>query len=298
MQRHVARSLTVIVVVGFAVVSVLAEAAEPPVSGVFKGNGKDAKIAFVSAHRREPFNDKPSLVLVFTEKDHSKDAKPDFRAAFGNFGSALIISVHEDGGIFGCEVAHSALKGTFSSLGRIKMSDFKIADGKIQGQLATEGQVETFGQTWEVNLKFVTTAPAAVAQPTSTPAAADKPLAKQPGDRPSASPRSKKPAPAQPAEALSVKDLPLPKDAKDVQFKTLVEQIVFKSPSDVKTLAAALAQSLQQQGWTRPSPDLVTANSAILNRAKGDATLTLMVKPAEGGSHVTIFSSGLSWEDK
>ena len=46
---------------------------KPSVTGVFKGNGKDAKLAYVSAHWREPFGDKPSIALVFTEKDHSKD---------------------------------------------------------------------------------------------------------------------------------------------------------------------------------------------------------------------------------
>ncbi len=62
---------------------------KPSVTGVFKGNGKEAKVAYVSAHWREPFNDEPSIVLVFTEKDHSKDKKPDFNAAFSKFGSAL-----------------------------------------------------------------------------------------------------------------------------------------------------------------------------------------------------------------
>ena len=82
---------------------------KPSVTGVFKGNGKDAKLAYVSAHWREPFGDKPSIVLVFTEKDHSKDKKPDFNAGFGKFGSALIVSLHEDGDIFGCQVvAHRA----------------------------------------------------------------------------------------------------------------------------------------------------------------------------------------------
>jgi len=81
---------------------------KPSVTGVFKGNGKEAKLAYLSARWREPFGDKPSMDLVFTEKDHSKDNKPDFNAAFGKFGSALIISLHDDGEIFGCEVVHSA----------------------------------------------------------------------------------------------------------------------------------------------------------------------------------------------
>ena len=129
---------------------------KPTVTGVFKGNGKEAKVAYVSAHWREPFGDQPSIVLVFTEKDHSKDKKPDFNAAFEKFGSALIISLHEDGGIFGCQVVHAAhTKKGFSSIGSIKTNNFKFEDGKVEGELTTDGQVDTFGETWEVNLKFV-----------------------------------------------------------------------------------------------------------------------------------------------
>ena len=116
---------------------------KPSVTGVFKGNGKDAKLAYVSAHWREPFGDKPSIVLVFTEKDHSKDKKPDFNAGFGKFGSALIVSLHEDGDIFGCEVAHSALQHkNFSSIGKIQTNNFEYADGKVQGELTTEGPTD------------------------------------------------------------------------------------------------------------------------------------------------------------
>ena len=129
---------------------------KPTVTGVFKGNGKDAKLAYVSAHWREPFGDKPSIVLVFTEKDHSKDKKPDFNAGFGKFGSALIVSLHEDGDIFGCEVAHSALKHqNFSSIGKINTNDFEYADGQVKGELTTDGAADVFGETWEVNVKFV-----------------------------------------------------------------------------------------------------------------------------------------------
>jgi hypothetical protein len=129
---------------------------KPSVTGVFKGNGKDAKMACVSAHWREPFSNKPSMVLVFTEKDHSKDKKPDFDAAFGKFGSALIISLHENGDIFGCQVVHTAhQKQGFSSIGTIKTNNFQFADGKVEGELTTDGQAEVFGETWEVNLKFV-----------------------------------------------------------------------------------------------------------------------------------------------
>jgi hypothetical protein len=138
----------------------LAAAADPPVSGKFTGDGKEAKLAFVSAHKGEPLADKPTIQLVFTEKDHSKDAKPRIKAGFGDYGSALIITVYADGKIVGCEVAHTAHKMPgFSSLGSIAMSDFKMADAKISGKIKTEGEVETFKQKWQVDITFETKAP-------------------------------------------------------------------------------------------------------------------------------------------
>jgi hypothetical protein len=34
------------------------------------------------------------------------------------------------------------------------MSAFKAKDGKIEGKIATDGEQKTFGQTWEVDIKF------------------------------------------------------------------------------------------------------------------------------------------------
>ena len=129
---------------------------KPTVTGVFKGNGKEAKLAYVSARWVEPFSGKPGIELVFTEKDHLKEKKPDMGATFGRFGSALIISLHEDGQIYGCQVVHSAhQKKGFSSIGNLEATDFTYEDGKVEGELTTNGQVDTFGETWEVNIKFV-----------------------------------------------------------------------------------------------------------------------------------------------
>lgn len=135
-------------------------AADPPVSGKFTGNGKEAKLAFVSAHKGELFEDKPTIKFVFTEKDHSKEKQPHIKAGFGHFGSALIITVNPDGKIIGCEVSHTAhsMPG-FSSLGKINMSDYKVADGKITGKIKTDGVVDTFKQKWEVDIKFEVKAP-------------------------------------------------------------------------------------------------------------------------------------------
>ncbi len=273
---------------------------KPTVTGVFKGNGKEAKLAYVSAHWREPFGDKPSIALVFTEKDHSKDKKPDFNAGFGKFGSALVISLHEDGDIFGCEVAHSALKHkNFSSIGTIKTNDFEYADGQVKGELTTDGPVDVFGETWEVNLKFLAPLgpipkqfqPAAPKEPEEE--ATDKPAATEPTTE-----LSEKAAPEPAKDQLNVKDLALTKDATDVDYKALVEHITFKSNAKVKSVCTELTANLKAQGWTKDGSDLVTPASAILKRKRGDAGLTIFVKPEGGGSEVKMFTEGLSWDEK
>ena len=273
---------------------------KPSVTGLFKGNGKEAKLGHVSARWREPFSDKPSMVLVFTEKDHSKDKKPDFNAGFGKFGSALVVSLHEDGEIFGCEVAHSALKHqNFSSIGKIRTNNFEYADGQVKGELTTDGQAEVFGETWDVNVKFV--APLGEIPKEFQPAAS-KETEKEATDKPAitepTTELTEKAAPKPAKDQLNVKDLALTKDAADVDYKALVEHVLFKSKANVKSVCAELSANLKTQGWTKDGSDLITPASAILKRKRGDAALTIFVKPESGGSQVQIFTEGLSWDEK
>jgi hypothetical protein len=273
---------------------------KPSVTGVFKGNGKDAKLAYVSAHWREPFGDKPSIVLVFTEKDHSKDKKPDFNAGFGKFGSALIVSLHEDGDIFGCEVAHTALKHqNFSSIGKINTNDFEYADGQVKGELTTDGAADVFGETWEVNVKFV--APLGEIPKEFQPAASKEPEQETTDKQVTTEPTtelSEKAAPKPAQDKLNVKDLALTKDASEVEYKALVEQLGFKSKANVKSACAELSANLKAQGWTKQGSDLITPASAILKRKRGDADLTIFVKPESGGSNVKMMTEGLAWDEK
>jgi hypothetical protein len=274
----------------------------PTVTGMFKGNGKEAKLAYVSAHWREPFDDKPSMALLFTEKDHSKVKKPDFDAGFGKFGSALIISVFEDGNIFSCQVVHSAHKKQgFSSVGQIRTDNFKFEDGKVEGGVVTDGQLEFFGDTWEVNLKFVVPLGEIpkefqVAESKKTDETnADKPKQQTSDDEEVPTEKST----SQPAkDQLKVKDLSLTKDASDLEYKAAVEHVIFKSKANTKAVCAELAANLKAQGWTNDGSDLITPASSILKRKRGGAALTIFVKPDGGGSQVTIFTEGLSWDEK
>jgi hypothetical protein len=276
---------------------------KPSVTGLFKGNGKEAKLAYVSAHWREPFDDKPSIALVFTEKDHSKNPKPDFDAAFGKFGSALIISVFEDGNIFGCQVVHSAHKKQgFSSVGQIRTNNFKFEEGKVEGELVTDSQLEFFGETWEVSLKFVAPLgeiPKEFQVPDSKKS--DEPKTDK-SDKQStqddSDDDSEKPATKPAGDQLKVKDLAVTKDATDVEYKAVVEHVLFKSKSNVKAVCAELTANLKAQGWTNDGSDLITPASSILKRKRGDAALTIFVKPDGGGSQVQIFTEGLAWDEK
>jgi len=250
----------------------------------------------VSAHWREPFGDKPSIVLVFTEKDHSKDKKPDFNAGFGKFGSALIVSLHEDGDIFGCEVAHSALKHqNFSSIGKINTNDFEYADGQVKGELTTDGAADVFGETWEVNVKFV--APLGEIPKEFQPAA-PKEAEQETTDKQVTTGLTEKTAPKPAQDKLKVKDLALTKDASDFEYKQLVEQLTFKSKTNVKSFCAELAANLKAQGWIKQGSDLITPGSSILKRKRADAELTIFVHPENGGSKVQIMSEGLAWDEK
>ena len=273
---------------------------KPSVTGVFKGNNKDAKLAYVSAHWREPFGDNPSIVLVFTEKDHSKDKKPDFNAGFGKFGSALVVSLHEEGDIFGCEVAHAALKHqNFSSIGKINTNDFEYADGQVKGELSTDGPADVFGETWEVDLKFL--APLGEISKEFQPVASKEPdqeTTDKQAISDSTTELSEKAAPKAAQEKFNVKDLALTKDASDIEYKALVEQFSFKSKANVKSVCAELATNLKTQGWTKQGSDLITPASAILKRKRGDAELTMFVKPESGGSKIQVMTQGLAWDEK
>lgn len=125
------------------------------ISGRYLGNGKEAKLAFVSAYVREGLSGKPAVVVVMTEKDHSASKRPTFDADFGRFGSALTISVHRtDSGIFSCQVAHQALKRTpVSVLGTIKAVGVSFEGERIKARFTSNGPDKFFDDTFEIDVQ-------------------------------------------------------------------------------------------------------------------------------------------------
>ena len=269
---------------------------KPSVAGKFIGDGKAAAIQFVLVEEHEEFSGKPGLTLIFTEKDPAKAKKPSWDAGFGKLGSALVLSVFYDGQIFGCEVAHSANKKSgFSSVGEIKMTEFKVAGGNVTGHVSTGGTLEAFGQKWEVDLTFAAPLPeklrTAGGAPTKPEATTPKP-----GETPAKPAKTPKAAKVAAIPTISAKSLPLPKDARDVQFKALVKQIHLTSGQSVAAVTSELSAALKQQGWKEGRGELKGPKNAILNRELGDAKLTIMIQPAPAGSTVKIFADGLNWD--
>ncbi|RBP45882.1 hypothetical protein DES53_102266 [Roseimicrobium gellanilyticum] len=267
---------------------------KPVVSGTFLGDGKDGKIQYLVVQTREPFSDQPAIRLVFTEKDPSSSKKPDFDAAFKKLGSALVISVHKDGGIFGCDVVHTAhSKSPFSSIGKIKMKEFKVTETHASGTLSTGGTQEFFDQKWDVELTFSAPLPKGAfaateeePKPAATPASSSKKMAQE-GD-------NEKPA-ASTGPQLPVAQLPLPAAARDVEYKKVVGHITFRSDESVSAVATDFSKKLKQQGWKDQPGSLIGKTNAIIKRKLNGADLTIMIQPEGKGCTAKVFTQGLDW---
>ncbi|CAN5859439.1 hypothetical protein BH11VER1_BH11VER1_40790 [soil metagenome] len=255
------------------------------VKGKFLGDGKDGKIQYLVVQTRESFSDKAAIKLVFTEKNPSASKKPDFDAAFKELGSALILSVFKDGGIFGCEVAHTSHeKSPFTALGEIKITDFTVTDTQVSGHVITPGELEAFGQRWEVDLTFSAPLPKGAFAAVSEPAPEAKKMEKDTPEEPVAT-----------GPQMPVGELPLPTAALEVAYNQTVEHIAFRSDSSVSTVANDFSAKLKKQGWKEGPGGLMSKASAILKRTRNGAELTIMVQPAGKGCTVKVFTEGLDW---
>src|SRR5262249_15701557 len=160
-------------------------------------------------------------------------------------------------------------------------------------ELTTNGQAEALGETWETKLKFV--APLGEIPKEYQVSETKKEETKEAETKPSMTEDADQDAESKSAAGgLKAKDLALTKDASDVQYNPVVEQLQFKSKSPVKSVCAELATNLKGQGWTNDGPDLINPGSSILKRKHGEASVTIFVKPDSGGSEVKIMTEGLS----
>lgn len=132
--------------------------AEKAFDGVYRVNGKDAKLAYAFAQKGEAFHDMPVYVLIFSEKDAHQDSNADADARAGKFGDALVVKVCKtDWGwdVIGNNFVHAGLTGgSASGSGQVRAQDITLAGGEIRGTLKTNPGEKIVGQPLEINLRF------------------------------------------------------------------------------------------------------------------------------------------------
>jgi hypothetical protein len=302
MQRTASLLLVIMVVISFASSLAAAEPAkknpEPPQAlatgksceGTLKLGGKTFKLEHVVVYRTKIFDDEGIAVLVSDTPipvDKLKTALRDGKGSddsFNLFQPHAKVTFNKEGKV---QFSNSYGGNTSLSVSGPSLSgELNLDGGRARGNIRLEPGDEK-GHKGSFDARFDVAMLVTPPLPETKPADEDSPKAKK------ANRKSK----SAPAGTVNVRDLPMPKDATHVEYKKLVEHIGFESASSVTTLAAFLSQKLEEQGWTKPDSDLVTAKSAILKRERGEANLTIFIKPSANGSKVTIMSEGLSWED-
>ena len=126
------------------------------VSGRYVGNGKEAKLSFISAWPRDPFSGKDTIVIVVTEKDHAKSKKPWFDAGFGEFGAALQFKLTlPDAKLIGTEVGHPGLKRSPVSVSgsSIQAEGVTITGKRVEGRFFTPKPGTFFDDVFEIDMK-------------------------------------------------------------------------------------------------------------------------------------------------
>lgn len=147
----------------FACVSAHALAAGSSFSGTYRVNGKDAKLAHITAMAGGCFHDGVGILL--TEKE--VQAKPDenfgdisFKAQMSSFGDAIAVQIcarHDTWEVDHTNLNHSAVKpaaGTWDK--QLKVEGMTVANGEYSGHLVSIKDAKLYddGQPLEVNITF------------------------------------------------------------------------------------------------------------------------------------------------
>jgi len=92
------------------------------------------------------------------------------------------------------------------------------------------------------------------------------------------------------------KDLPLPKNATEIEYDDFFESIEMKSPSDVKTLADTLSQELVERKWTKAATEYDLETFVRMTFTHGKSSLEIDIRAEDNGSEVAIRTKGMQWD--
>lgn len=259
-----------------------------PCKGTLEIDGKTYKLQYAVAYAVRVF-DKDAVAVIFSEVGIPVDKlRASLRESgnddkFFHFKPHMTVTFDKSGEPMFCN--GYADNNSISVSGPKLTGKLAVKDGRARGDAALASDPESKHKN---SFKVPAFDLAMLVVPKSEAAAPEKPA------------KSEEPkADAEPGLApIASRKLPLPDGATDVEYKKLVENIRCKCPKDLKATADEMTKKLAEQGWKTDGHDLVGPASAILKRTRGDATLTIFVKPIQaGGSTLQIMSKGLAWDD-
>ncbi|MEK6261800.1 MAG: hypothetical protein AABP62_24645 [Planctomycetota bacterium] len=309
MCRHVASLLSMVWVMGVVVELLAQEAPKSPATvaakgsqGTFSIGGGTYKLMHAVAYEAKVFDDEYMIhVLASSEPIAVEKLKTALRDGKGSddkfitFQPQVKLTFNKKSGeVSFCNA--NAKGSSISVSGGGLTGTLAVKEGRVIGKAALKSDKGDDRGSFDVqfDLELI----AAIIVPDDKPTKKEKSKGTTKGKEDSSDEDSKPKKGKATADSINVYDLPIPKDATDIERKKLVEHIHFKSPSDVKTVTDFLIKQFDEQKWSKTGADLAAPKSSILNRTKGASSLTIFVKPGDKGSTVTIMTRGLSWEEK
>jgi hypothetical protein len=92
------------------------------------------------------------------------------------------------------------------------------------------------------------------------------------------------------------KDLPLPKDATELEYDDFFESIEFKTPSNLKAIAEFLSKELGERKWTKEATEVDVETFVRLKFTHGKSSLEISIRAEDAGSEVAIRTKGMNWD--
>ena len=209
--------------------------------------------------------------------------QPNVKITFSKEGNARFFNAYGDG-------------GSVSASGPDLKGQLVVKNGRVKGKCTYTPDEKKNGFDVQFNLALIPIPQAYLDKIAAEKAMQQEKRAKAETQRKAKEEQDAAKAAAAELNGPKARSLPLPQGATNVEYQKLTGQIRCQCPSDVVTTANYLAQQFSAQGWAA-GRDLIRPKSAIMKRTKGDATLSIVVRPGDGTTNVQIISKGLSWAE-
>lgn len=93
------------------------------------------------------------------------------------------------------------------------------------------------------------------------------------------------------------KDLPIPKEVKELKYDDFFERIEFQSAMTLDQLADFYVDKLDTKIWSKSGTDVITSSAVQLRRSSGKASVDITVRREADLSLVKISTKGMVWDE-